>query len=42
MTHVKISLLAASVVSAVVAFLLLRRAGRRSEVVPRGPATEPT
>jgi Na+:H+ antiporter, NhaA family len=39
---VKISLLAASVVSAVVALFLLRRAGRGSAVVSRGPATEPT
>lgn len=42
LAHVKISLLAASVVSAVVALILLRRAGSGSEVAARGPATEPT
>ena len=42
LAHVKISLLAASVVSAVVALLLLRRAGKASGVATRGPATEPT
>ena len=42
LTHVKISLLAASVVSASVALLLLRRSGKGSEVTARGPATEAT
>ena len=42
LAHVKISLLAASVVSAVVALLLLRRGRRASGVATAGPATEPT
>lgn len=42
LTHVKISLLAASVVSASVALLLLRRAGKGSEVTASGHASEAT
>ena len=42
LTHVKISLMAASVVSAIVALLLLRRAGMGSEVTASGSPTEAT
>jgi NhaA family Na+:H+ antiporter len=42
LTHVKISLMAASVVSAIVALLLLRRADMGSEVTASGSPTEAT